>query len=112
MGVKIDDTLGLLRVTKEPVKDPKMPNVWLSSYLIPEGGAAKMLRCFQRANQNLAEVVIDRVVVQECLHKDEDISAFVVDHHRFFGHLETGGDARAKYNDVLDKGQDGDKRKA
>lgn len=111
MGVKIDDTLGLLRVAKEPVKDPGLPNVWLSSYLITGRGAAKMLRCFQRANQNLAEVVIDRVVVQDCLHKDEDIAAFVVDHHRFFGHLETGGDARAQHNDVLDKGQDGDKRK-
>jgi len=96
-GTLINAELGLRRVGKHPVVE-MLPNVWLSSYLVTGHGASKILECFKRKPVDMGSHVIDRVLVQDCLHGDPKIDAFIVDHHRFFGHIETGGDGRKFYN--------------
>ncbi|CAK0878332.1 unnamed protein product [Prorocentrum cordatum] len=96
-GTTISKDLGLRRVTKAKVQEP-MPNVWLSSYLVTGAGAAKLLKCIKSQRQNYASKIIDRVLSQQCLSGDKSINAFVIDHHRFFGHSESGGDSRKKLN--------------
>merc|ERR1712194_214041 len=98
-GTTIDKGLGLRRVTKGRVGEP-MPNVRMSSYLVTGLGAAKLLKCVKSHRQNYASKIIDRVLSQQCLSGDQTIKAFVVDHHRFFGHSESGGDSRKKYNSI------------
>merc|ERR1712194_133699 len=96
-GTPFNTDLGIRQVNKTIVNEP-MPNVWLSSYLLTGAGAAKMLNCFKAVAQNFASHIIDRIVSQQCLSGDQSIRAFIVDHDRFFGHKETGGDSRKKLN--------------
>jgi hypothetical protein len=108
LGTTIDKSLGLRRVTKKTVEEP-MPNVWLSSYLLTGLGASKLLKCMKSQPQHFGDpgdkrsshrmaTIIDHVVSQQCMSRDKSIKAFVVDHHRFFGHVETGGDSRRVFN--------------
>jgi len=96
-GTRVDDDLGIREVRKGWVGEP-LPNVWMSSYLVTGAGAAKLLKCLKANPHNFAQNIIDHVVSKQCLSGDEGIRAFVVDHHRFFGHEETGGDSRKKFN--------------
>ncbi|CAK0888099.1 unnamed protein product [Prorocentrum cordatum] len=97
LGTPFRPDLGLREVKKARVTEP-MPNVWMSSYLVTGNGAVKLLGCLKRQVQNYGSNIIDRVVSRQCLSGDESIKAFIVDHDRFFGHVETLGDTRIKQN--------------
>jgi len=96
-GSPFNEDLGIRDVRKGWVSEP-LPNVWMSSYLVTGAGAAKLLKCLKANPHNFAKNIIDHVVSKQCLSGDESIRAFVVDHNRFFGHEETLGDSRKKFN--------------
>jgi len=113
LGTPFSPDLGIRQITKEhkwstiqAEQDKagnvwqKMPNLWMSSYLVTGNGAVKLLRCLKRevTNYGIAGHVIDRVVMQRCLAGDESIMAFIVDHDRIFGHVETQTDSRGTEN--------------
>ena len=76
-----------------------MPNLWLSSYLITPHGARKLLGELKRVrcDASMDVHIIDRCVTF-AIHSSTDYAGYVVNHARYFGHVETGGDSRKDFN--------------
>ena len=90
---------GLLRAKKKYFYGFKLPNIWLSSYLLRPSGARKLLSYFRKRDFDLSTVIIDQAVSKAILSgSSDDMNVLVVDHKRFFGHVETNGDTRRLEN--------------
>jgi hypothetical protein len=100
LGDEVDGSVGLHRARKQEVIKP-YPNIWLSSYLVTGRGARKLLECVKRIPRDYGTHIVDHVVSFQCMHGDPDIAAFFVNHYRIFGHSESGGDSRQKYNHMV-----------
>jgi UDP-sugar transporter A1/2/3 len=74
-----------------------MPNLWLSSYMITPRGAREMLAQFRNIRADLSDLPVDQVAVM-ALYRSPTARAYVVNHDRFFGHLETHSDTRSQLN--------------
>ena len=77
----------------------QVPNVWLSSYMITPHGARKLLQEMKRIR---CDISTDTQIIDQCLviamHSSTDYIGYVVNHHRYFGHLQTWQDSRVEYN--------------
>ena len=97
---------GVLRIPNNKFIEPPphflwffepMPNLWLSSYMITPSGAREMLAQFRNINADLSDIPVDQAAVM-AMYRSGSARAYVVDHDRFFGHLETHSDTRSQLN--------------
>ena len=90
----------VLRIPHVPSAKPEtgMPNVWLSSYLLRPSGARKLLANLPACQFDFSRDIIDSCVVTLIMRRVGDIKGYVVDHDKFFGHVETEGDTRRQEN--------------
>lgn len=100
LGENIKPEIGLLRIWKKKFVEPTpgSRNVWMSSYALTGRGAAKILKCLQRNRLDWHKTIIDAGISQACLSGDKEIAAYSINHDRYWGHVETKGDSRNKYN--------------
>lgn len=94
---------GVLRVTYMPswADEPNnlAPNIWLSSYLLKPRGARQLLQYFKEYNFDLSGTIIDRAISKAIsLDATQRMKVFVVDHKKYFGHVQTKGDTRLRQN--------------
>lgn len=85
---------GLLKVkTKQILDTNKLPNVWMSAYLITKNGAHKLIQLFQKYNFDLNTIEWDRALVF-ATNKDTTFNRYVVKDQRYFIHDEHDSDRR------------------
>lgn len=98
-GQQISGIPGLLRIIKQSDFNETMrSNVWLSSYLIKPEGARKILKLFPKYNFDLSDTIIDWALSRILNDNSDNILSYVVNHKKFFDHVETNNDSRRYFN--------------
>ena len=77
----------------------KLPNIWLSSYLLKPPGARKILSYFKKYKFDASTVIVDQALSYSILKdKSNKKKAYVINNDKIFGHVETEGDTRRIQN--------------
>jgi len=87
--------LGLVRLPHPyELREPYVPNVWGSSYVLTVRGARRLMVGLRRGHYDLSVVQIDRLIVK-VLARSTQASMYAVVDQRYFGHIESDSDVRA-----------------
>lgn len=77
----------------------KLPNIWLSSYLLKPSGARKILSYFKQYKFDVSTVIVDQALSYAILKdKSNNKKAYVINDDKIFDHVETQGDTRRIQN--------------
>lgn len=77
----------------------KLPNIWLSSYLLKPSGARKLLSYFKQYEFDASNDIVDQALSYSILkNKSNKMKAYVINNNKIFGHIETKGDTRRIQN--------------